>query len=126
MEFLALLTWLVLVGTGMILLPFAIATPGAGLAGLAALGGLTASILFIALGAPDWASWTRVCMALFGILAGTVAAMWLCDGQTSREPAARCYRPSYLGCSSRSTASSRSSRCSSHCTPPSRSSEPVS
>ena len=81
MEFLALLTWLVLAGTGVILLPFAITTPGAGLAGLAALGGLTASVLFIALGAPDWASWTQVGMALFGILAGTVAAMWLCDGQ---------------------------------------------
>ena len=73
MEFLDLLTWLLLAGTGLILLAAAITVPGSGLVGLAALGGLTAWILFMALGTPDWASWAQVGMAIVGILGGTLA-----------------------------------------------------
>ena len=83
MEFLAVLTWLLLAGTGMILLPFAITTPGAGLTGLAGLGGLSAGVLFIALGAPDWAAWVQVGMAMLGLVAGSLSAAWLCDDRFS-------------------------------------------
>ena len=79
MEFLALVTWLLLAGGSVFLLPFVITTPGAGLAGLAGLGGLAAAILFVVLGAPDWASWAQVGMALLGILGATMAAGWLTD-----------------------------------------------
>jgi len=79
MEFLALLTWLLLAGLGVVLLPFALATPGAGLAGLGGLGGLSASILFIVLGAPDWAAWAQVGMATLGIGGASIADMWLSD-----------------------------------------------
>ena len=81
MEFLALLTWLLLAGTGLILLPAAIAVPGSGVEGLAALGGLAACILFMTLGAPDWAAWAQVGMAIVGILGGALAARWLCDDE---------------------------------------------
>ena len=50
MEFLALAIWLLVAGTGAILLPHAVTTPGAGLAALAGLGGLTVCILYIVLG----------------------------------------------------------------------------
>jgi hypothetical protein len=74
MEFLALVTWLVLAGTGAILAPFAFSTPGAGLAALAAFGGLTACILFVVLGAPLWAGWAQVGMAALGlVISGSVA-----------------------------------------------------
>ena len=79
MEFLALLTWLLLAGTGVFLLPFVFATPGAGLAGLAGLGGLTVSVLYIVLGAPEWAGWAQVGMATLGIGGAAIAATWLCD-----------------------------------------------
>ena len=81
MEFLDLATWLLLAGTGLILLPAAITVPGSGLVGLAGLGGLAACILYMALGTPDWAAWTQVGMAIVGILGGTLAARWLCDDQ---------------------------------------------
>ena len=79
MEFLALLTWLLLGGTGLMLLPYALATPGAGLAALGGLGGLAACVLFIVLGAPGWAGWTQLGMALLGFVGAGVAGAWLCD-----------------------------------------------
>ncbi len=77
MEFLALVTWLVLAGTGAILAPFALSTPGAGLAALAAFGGLTACILFIVLGAPLLAGWVQVGMVALGLLGAGLAAAQL-------------------------------------------------
>ena len=79
MEFLALLTWLLLAGTGLMLLPYALATPGAGLAALCGLGGLAACGLFIVLGAPDWAGWTQVGLAMLGFVGAALAGAWLCD-----------------------------------------------
>ena len=111
MEFLAVLTWLLLAGTGMILLPFAITTPGAGLTGLAGLGGLSACVLFIALGAPDWAAWVQVGMAMLGLVGGSLAAAWLCDDRFTSGTGRRSYRPGRWGYSSRSSAASCSSRC---------------
>ena len=63
----------------MILLPYALATPGAGLAALGGLGGLAACLLFILLGAPNWAGWTQLGMALLGFVGAAVAGAWLCD-----------------------------------------------
>ena len=79
MEFLALLTWLLLGSSAMMLLPIVLATPGAGLAVLGGLGGLTACVLFIVLGAPSWAGWTQLGMALLGFVGAAVAAAWLCS-----------------------------------------------
>jgi hypothetical protein len=76
-EFLALLIWLLLAGTGAVLGPFAFMVPGSGLSALAGLGGMTACILFIVLGAPDWAAWAQVGLALLGILGATLAAAQL-------------------------------------------------
>ena len=97
MEFLDLLTWLLLAGTGLILLPAAITVPGSGLVGLAALGGLTACILFMALGTPDWASWAQVGMAIVGILGGTLAARWLCDDELMSGTGAEVLQAGTLG-----------------------------
>ena len=79
MEFLALLTWLLLGSSGMLLWPFVLATPGAGLAALGGLGGLAACVLFIMLGAPSWAGWTQLGMALLGFAGAALAGAWLCD-----------------------------------------------
>lgn len=79
MEFLALLTWLLLGASGMLLLPSVLATPGAGLAVLGGLGGLAACVLFIVLGAPSWAGWTQLGMALLGFVGAAVAGAWLSD-----------------------------------------------
>ena len=79
MEFLALLIWLLLAGTGAILAPFAFTTPGAGIAALAAFGGTAACALFIVLDAPEWAGWAQLGLALLGILGATLAAAQLSD-----------------------------------------------
>jgi hypothetical protein len=79
MEFLALAIWLLLAGLGSVLAPFAFTTPGAGLAGLAAFGGATASVLFIVLDAPLWTAWAQVGFSLLGMVGGTLAAAQLND-----------------------------------------------
>ena len=76
-EFLALLIWLLLAGTGAILVPAAFSTPGAGISALAAFTGTAACAVFIALGAPMWAGWAQVGLALLGILGATLAAAQL-------------------------------------------------
>ena len=81
-EFLTLITWLLLAGTGTVLLPFVLTTPGAGLAALAGVGGLAACVLFMVLDAPIWASWVQVGMAVLGIIGASLAAAWLCDGSS--------------------------------------------
>lgn len=80
-EFLALLIWLLLAGPATVLAPFALTTPGSGLAAMAAFGGTAAGVLFIALGAPLWAAWVQVGFALLGIAGATFAAMQLNDGE---------------------------------------------
>ena len=79
MEFLALAIWLLLAGTGAILLPHAVTTPGAGLAALAGLGGLTVCILYIGLDAPNWAGWTQLALTLLGVLGAALTAARVCD-----------------------------------------------
>jgi hypothetical protein len=79
MEFLALLIWLLLAGTALVVAPFGFISLGAGISALAALGGTTACVLFIVLGAPEWAGWLQVGLAVLGILGATLAAMWLSD-----------------------------------------------
>jgi hypothetical protein len=77
MEFLALLIWLLLAGTGMVLAPFVFATPGAGLSLLASGGGLTAGVPYIVLDAPLSARWAQLGLALVGILGAGLAAAQL-------------------------------------------------
>lgn len=79
MEFVALLVWLLLAGTGAILLPFAFTVPGSGLSAMAGTGGMIACILFIVLGAPVWAGWAQVGLAALGIVGATLAAAQLLD-----------------------------------------------
>ena len=97
MEFLALLTWLVLGTSALMLLPFAVTTPGAGLAALGALGGLAACVLFIVLGAPNWAGWTQLGMALLGIAGAALAAAWLCDARNASGSAAQEVQAAVVG-----------------------------
>jgi hypothetical protein len=97
MEFLGLLTWLLLAGTGMVLLPFAVTTPGAGLAALGALGGLTACVLFIVLGAPNWAGWAQLAMALLGTLGAALAAASLCDERFTSGSAVQVFQAGVVG-----------------------------
>jgi hypothetical protein len=78
-EFVALLIWLLLAGTGVVLAPFAFTTPGAGLSFLAAGGGLTVCVVYIVLGAPLWAGWVQLGLALLGILGVGLAAAQLLD-----------------------------------------------
>jgi hypothetical protein len=77
MEIFALVLWLLLGGLGTILAPAGLTNPGAGITALAAFGGAAASVLFIVLGAPVWAGWVQVGMAVLGIIGGTLAAAWL-------------------------------------------------
>jgi hypothetical protein len=100
MEPLALLTWLLLAGTGVFLLPFVLSTPGAGLAGLAGLGGLAASFLAILLGAPDCTGWAQVGMATLGIVSAALAGAWLGDEKFTSGTGRRSYRPEWSGFSS--------------------------
>jgi hypothetical protein len=79
MEFFALLIWLLLGGLATVLAPLGLSNPGAGITALAAFGGTGACILFIVLGAPDWAGWAQFGMAVLGIVAGTFAVAWLSD-----------------------------------------------
>lgn len=76
MEIFALVIWLLLGGLATVLAPFGLTNPGAGIAALATFGGVAASILFIVLGAPDWAGWLQFGMAVLGILGGTLAVAW--------------------------------------------------
>lgn len=77
MEIFALVLWLLLGGLATILAPAGLTNPGAGVAALAAFGGAAASVLFIVLGAPLWAGWVQVGMAVLGIVGGTFAVAWL-------------------------------------------------
>jgi hypothetical protein len=77
MEIFALILWLLLGGLGTILLPAGITNPGAGILALATFGGAAASVLFIVLGAPVWAGWVQVGMAVLGLVGGTLAVVWL-------------------------------------------------
>ena len=79
MDFLALLTWLLLAGLGLLLLPLAITVPGAGLTALAAFAGTAVCVLWIALGAPNWTGWAQLGLSLLGILGGGFAAAQLLD-----------------------------------------------
>jgi hypothetical protein len=78
-EFVALVIWLLLAGLGIALVPFLFITAGAVLSLLAAVGGVTACVLFIVLDAPDWAGWVQFGLALTGILGALLAAVWLSD-----------------------------------------------
>jgi hypothetical protein len=78
-EFFALLIWLLLGGLATAVAPLGLTNPSAGITALAAFGGAGACILFIALGAPVWAGWVQVGMAMLGIVAGTFAVAWLSD-----------------------------------------------
>ena len=97
MEIFALFIWLLLAGTGAVLAPFAVTNPAAGVAAFAAFGGATASVLFIALGAPDWAAWTQLGMALLGILGASLAAAWLSDERVVSGSAAEGVEAMVLG-----------------------------
>jgi hypothetical protein len=79
MEFLALLIWLLLGGLATVLAPLGLTNPSAGITALAAFGGAAACILFIVLGAPEWAGWLQFGMAVLGIVAATFAVAWLSD-----------------------------------------------
>jgi hypothetical protein len=79
MEIFALVIWLLLGGLATVLAPLGLTNPSAGIAALAAFGGVGASILFIVLGAPLWAGWVQVGMAALGLVAGTFAVAWLSD-----------------------------------------------
>jgi hypothetical protein len=79
MEFLALLIWLLLAGTAVVVAPFGFISLGAGISALAAFGGITAGVLYIVLDAPGWAGWAQFGLALMGILGATLAAVWLSD-----------------------------------------------
>jgi hypothetical protein len=76
MEIFALVMWLLLGGLAMVVAPFGLTNPGAGIAALAAFGGAGASILFIVLGAPVWAGWVQFGMAVLGALGATLAVAW--------------------------------------------------
>ena len=97
MEFLALLIWLLVAGTGVVLAPFAFTTPGAGLSFLAAGGGTTACVLSIALGAPDWSAWAQVGMALLGIVGAGLAAAQLSDDRVISGSAGEVLQAGVLG-----------------------------
>lgn len=93
MEFLALVIWLMLAGLALVLLPLALTVPGAGLAALAALGGVVVSILWIVLDAADWTGWTQLGLSVLGIAAGGLAAAQIMDdrvvtGSSHEEPGA--------------------------------------
>jgi hypothetical protein len=77
MEIFALFIWLMLGGLGTILAPAGLTNPGAGITALAAFGGAAACMLFIVLGAPLWAGWLQVGMAVLGLAGGTLAVVWL-------------------------------------------------
>jgi hypothetical protein len=77
MEIFALFIWLMLGGLGTILAPAGLTNPGAGITALAAFGGAAACVLFIVLGAPLWAGWLQVGMAVLGLAGGTLAVVWL-------------------------------------------------
>jgi hypothetical protein len=81
MEFLALLTWLVLAGAAMVLAPFAVTTPGSAMSVMAAFGGVAVSILFLVLGAPEWVPWVQAALALLGLIGVGLGALQLNDGQ---------------------------------------------
>ena len=81
MEILALLIWLVLAAVAPALLPAIAVAPGAGLSLLAALTGVAVAVLCLFLGAPVWAAWTQVGLALLGFVGGTLGAAQLNDGQ---------------------------------------------
>ena len=76
MEIFALAIWLLLGGLATVLAPFGLTNPGAGIAAMAAFAGTAASILFLVLGAPVWAAWVQLGMALLGLLGGTLAVAW--------------------------------------------------
>lgn len=80
MEFLALLIWLLLGGLATVLAPFALTTPGNALAAGGVFAGVAGSILYIVLGAPDWAAWLQVGAAAVGLLGGTFATAQLVNG----------------------------------------------
>ena len=93
MEFLALAIWLVLAGMAAVIAPFAITTPGIGLAALGAFGGVAASVLFIVLDGALWTAWTQLGLAIIGILGATVAVAQLSNdrvisGSTGEEVSA--------------------------------------
>jgi hypothetical protein len=77
MEYIALLIFLLLAGTGLVLGPFAITTPGAGLAALAGVGGLAACVLFIAFDGASAAGWVLVGASVLGVVGDAIAAAWL-------------------------------------------------
>jgi hypothetical protein len=81
MEFLALLTWLVLAGGATLLVPFAIATLGSALSVLATFTGVAAAVLFLVLDAPLWLAWAQAALALVGLLGIAVGALQLNDGE---------------------------------------------
>ena len=82
MEFLALVTWLLLAGLGLVLLPLAITVPGSGLAALAAIGGTVVCILWLVLGAPAWTGWAQFGLALLGIVGAGLAAAQIVDDRS--------------------------------------------
>ena len=81
MEFLALLTWLVLAGGATLLVPFAIATLGSALSVLATFTGVAAAVLFLVLDAPLWLAWAQAALALVGLLGIAVGALQLNDDE---------------------------------------------
>jgi hypothetical protein len=83
MEFIALLIFLLLAGTGLVLGPFALTTPGAALAALAGVGGLVACGLFIAFDGNSVAGWALVGLSVLGVAGGAIAAAWLTSDRRS-------------------------------------------
>jgi hypothetical protein len=97
MEFLALFIWLMLAGTALILGPFALTTPGAGLSVLAGLGGVAACGLFIWLDGAEWVGWTLLGLSLLGVLGAGLAAVWLIDDRFVEGSAADQVQASAVG-----------------------------
>lgn len=79
MEWLAVITWLVIAAIGVVLGRWTLSTPGAGLAALASVGGFALTVLFIVTGSLATV-WVAFGLSVLGIVAASIAAAWLVSG----------------------------------------------
>jgi hypothetical protein len=97
MEFISLLTWLVLAGGAALIAPVAITTPGSMLSVMASFGGVAAAVLFLVLDAALWTAWAQVALALLGLVGIALGALQLNDGELISGTVAEEIQASVLG-----------------------------
>jgi hypothetical protein len=76
-EYLTLITWLIVVGLALPLGALAIDHPALAVQAIAALLGLGLAVVFLAADRPAWAAWAALGCAVAGLLADAVAVAWI-------------------------------------------------